>query len=61
MYRVNYSKFVMSTPLRSFIKTHRPCAYQSLMLNDEPKEYYRASEALIFFIADETPYGKVIS
>ena len=61
MYRVNYSKFVMSSPLRSFIKTPRPCAYQSLMLNDEPKEYYRASEALIFFIADETPYGKVIS
>ena len=28
--RLNYSKFVTATPLKSFVKTPRPCAYESL-------------------------------
>jgi len=61
VYRVNYSKFVTSRPLKSFINTPRPCAYQSLMLTEEPQEYFRASEALIFNIAQQTPYASIIT
>ena len=62
VYRVNYSKFVQSRPLRSSINTPRPCAFKSLHLNDDnPIVYYRGSKALKFNIADETIYDKVIN
>lgn len=61
VFRVNYSKFASSFLLKSFIKTPRPCAYRSLQLVETPEDYYRSSEALIFKISEQTPYGSIIT
>ena len=56
-----YSKFVQTNPLRSFVKTPRPCAFQSLNLSDKPVEYLRGSQTLTYKIADESVYAPLIT
>ena len=61
VFRLYYSKFVQSRPLKSFIRTPRPCAFQSLQLAENPVQYYRGSEAITYRIADESPYAPLIT
>jgi hypothetical protein len=51
VFQVNYSKFVQALSLKSFINTPRPCAYQSLMLEKTPIEYFKGSQTITYNIA----------
>ena len=56
-----YTKFVTTRSLNSFVRTPRPCAFQSLKLMDQPIEYLRGSQAMTFSIADESVYAPLIT
>ena len=59
VFLVNYSKFVQARPLKSFINTPRPCAYQSLQLEETPLQYFRGSQALTYNIGKSSAYASV--
>jgi len=61
VFRLNYSKFVNSLALKSFVKTPRPCAFKSILLQERPVEYYRGSKALIYNISEKSRYGSVLT